>query len=165
MRSLLSTAAATSRLADSEEEAIACESGARSVVPEGQSPGRCGCGGGSGCGGSGGGGGIGCIGGNGEGGGGPARRSGSGGGGAFGRDAHWLQAAHLQKEQADAVSAQKTCQHCALKVSPSTVGVQAPIATGWSVDGGRAAGSMERDQVRFDCGPKGAALIRSYHPR
>ena len=62
------------------------------------------------------------------------------------------------------MSAQKTCQHCALKVSPSTVGVQAPIATGWSVDGGRAAGSMERDQVRFDCGPKGAALIRSYHP-
>lgn len=129
MRSLLSMAAATSRLADSEEEAITCESGARSVVPEGQSPGRYGCGGGSGCGGSGGGGGIGCIGGNGEGGGGPARRSGSGGGGAFGRDAHWLQAAHLQKEQADAVSTQKTCQHCALKVSPSTVGVQAAIAT------------------------------------
>ena len=129
MRSLLSIAAATSRLADSEEEAITCASGARSVVPEGQSPGRYGCGGGSGCGGSGGGGGIGCIGGNGDGGGGPARRNGSGGGGAFGRDAHWLQAAHLQKEQAGSASTQKTCQHCALKVSPSTVGVQAAIAT------------------------------------
>jgi hypothetical protein len=33
----------------------------------------------------------------------------------------------LQKEQADAVSTQKACQHCALKVSPSTVGVQAAI--------------------------------------
>ena len=54
---------------------------------------------------------------------------GSGGGGAFGRDAHWLQAAHLQKEQADAVSTQKACQHCALKVSPSTVGVQAAIGS------------------------------------
>jgi hypothetical protein len=33
----------------------------------------------------------------------------------------------LQKEQADAVFTQKACQHCALKVSPSTVGVQAAI--------------------------------------
>ena len=129
VRSLLSIAAATSRLADSEEEAITCASRARSVVPAGQSPGWYGCGGGSGSGGRGGGGGIGCNGGNGEGGGGPARRMGSGGGGAFGRDAHWLQAAHLQKEQADAVSTQKACQHCALKVSPSTVGVQAAMGS------------------------------------
>ena len=127
VRSLLSIAAATSCLADWEEEAITCASRARSVVPAGQSPGWYGCGGGSGSGGRGGGGGIGCNGGNGEGGGGPARRTGSGGGGAFGRDAHWLQAAHLQKEQAAAVSTQKACQHCALKVSPSTVGVQAAI--------------------------------------